>query len=182
MAAPDAAAARPPAEDDTGSFAETVAMPGHLLRRCQQIAVALFLHECRSLDLTPLQFAVLSAVADREGLDQAGLAGLVALDRTTVGVVLRGLERRGAVRRSRSERDGRAKRVALTESGRALLAAALPLVRHTQERLTAPLDAAERATLERLLLRLADGNNAASRAPLRPAAPAVTRRSGGAGA
>ncbi len=38
-------------------------MAGHLLRRCQQIAVAIFLEECRSLELTPLQFAVLDSLA-----------------------------------------------------------------------------------------------------------------------
>ena len=38
-------------------------LPGHLLRRCHQIAVAVFLDECRDHDLTPPQFATLAALA-----------------------------------------------------------------------------------------------------------------------
>ena len=38
-------------------------MAGHLLRRCHQIAVAIFLDECAAYDLTPLQFVVRSSAA-----------------------------------------------------------------------------------------------------------------------
>ena len=92
-------------------------MPGHLLRRCQQIAVALFLDECAPLNLTPLQFVVLSALADHGARDQASLGGLTATDRTTVQVVLGNLRKLGLVpspnlastsapRSSRSRRPG----------------------------------------------------------------------------
>ena len=33
--------------------------PGYLFRRMQQIAVALFVEECRAFDLTPVQYAAL---------------------------------------------------------------------------------------------------------------------------
>lgn len=150
------------------SFDETAAMPGHLLRRCQQIAVSLFLKECRDVDLTPLQYAALTALEQYGELDQVTLGGLTALDRTTVGVVLRKLEARGLVTRRRSESDRRAKTIAITDAGRALTGAARPHVRAMQDRLMAPLSAAERAQLLDMLGRIAETHNAESRAPARP--------------
>ena len=142
-------------------------LPGHLLRRCHQISVALFLDECDGLDLTPLQFAVLHTLAGEGPLDQATLGGMTALDRTTVAVVIGRLEARQLLRRSPSARDRRAKIVSVTERGRHLLAQALPAVARAQSRTTAPLDAAETAEFLRLLRKLADANNACSRAPMR---------------
>ena len=50
-------------------------MPGHLIRRLNQISVALFSeHMSRAgLTLTPVQFAALSAVEKHPGTDQAPL-------------------------------------------------------------------------------------------------------------
>ena len=39
-------------------------LPGHLVRRMQQIAVAIFLQETEASGITPVQFAALQAVAD----------------------------------------------------------------------------------------------------------------------
>ena len=148
-------------------FARIGAMPGHLLRRCQQIAVSIFLRECRAHDLTPLQFAVLAALMDSPPLDHVHLAGIAALDRTTVGVVARKLEARGLITRRTSDADRRSKLIAITAAGRAAVEAALPAVEAAQARLLAPLSADERATLLALLAKLADSNNEQSRAPLR---------------
>src|SRR5260221_8125886 len=63
-------------------------MPGHLIRRCHQIAVALFFEECGAFEITPQQYAVLSVLADNDGVDQITLAGLAALNRTTAGEVV----------------------------------------------------------------------------------------------
>lgn len=141
--------------------------PGHLLRRCNQIGVAIFLDECRRFDLTPLQFAALAAL-DRFGpMDQVGLGGVTALDRTTVVVVLTKLEKRGLIRRSPSRKDRRSKIVAITGAGRRLLSECWPAVHTVQERLTAPLTPDERELLVSLLSRIAEENNALSRAPFR---------------
>lgn len=139
----------------------------HLVRRCQQISVAIFLEECRETGLTPLQFSVLAALRVHGPLDQTKLGGVAALDRTTTAVVVRRLETRGLVSRARSPRDRRAKIVALTEAGVALYETALAAVRRVQERLVAPLSAEERTTLQDLLGRIAAANNELSRAPLR---------------
>ena len=63
-------------------------MPGHLIRRAQQIAVAIFIEECAAYDLTPVQYATLVAVRENEGIDATRLSAIVALDRSTLGNVL----------------------------------------------------------------------------------------------
>lgn len=151
-----------PAED-----ADFLAMPGHLLRRCQQIAVAVFLESCRAFELTPLQFGVLAAL-DRFGpMDQARLGGVTALDRTTIIVVLTKLEERGLLTRDPSEKDKRAKIVAITPAGRQTVQDVMPNVLEAQDRMLAPLNTRERTQLRALLRKMADGNNALSRAPHR---------------
>jgi hypothetical protein len=62
--------------------------PGHLVRRAQQIAVALFMAELAAEDVTPVQFAILNAVMDTPGIDQITLAGRVAFDAATSGSVI----------------------------------------------------------------------------------------------
>jgi len=152
---------------NAGRFAKTARMPGHLLRRCQQIAVSIFLQESRDVDLTPLQFVVLSALDDQGELDQARLGGMTALDRTTIGVVIDKLEARGLVDRRRSETDRRSKLITCTASGRVLLSRAIPIAERAQGRILSPLSPDEQAQFIDLLERVADANNAESRAPMR---------------
>ncbi|MGI9482729.1 MAG: MarR family winged helix-turn-helix transcriptional regulator [Hyphomicrobiales bacterium] len=142
-------------------------MPGHLLRRCHQIAVAVFMNECRSLDLTPLQFVALSALNHHGAMDHATLGGAAALDRTTVAVVVKNLTERGLVSTERSKADRRSKIIAITDAGRALFQSALPAVETAQKKILEPLSQAERETLVALLGKLALKNNTLSRAPIR---------------
>ncbi|MBO6782598.1 MAG: MarR family transcriptional regulator, partial [Alphaproteobacteria bacterium] len=129
---------REAATRDEAVFETVRGMPGHLLRRFQQIAVSMFLRECRDFDLTPLQFAAMAALRDSPPVDQATLGGMIALDRTTIGVVVGKLETRGLVARSVSDRDRRSKLVRLTADGAALLADVLPAVARVQQRLLEP--------------------------------------------
>ena len=145
--------------------ARSEGMGGHLLRRCHQIAVAIFLDECSAFALTPLQFAVLDSLYVNGPQDQVTLAGAVALDRTTISLVIGKLEQRGLVRRQQSTQDKRAKIVTITAAGKDLTAAALRAVQVAEQRIVAPLDDAETGQLLQLLAKLADGNNSLSRAP-----------------
>lgn len=157
------------AADSTSGPAAFASMPGHLLRRCQQIAVGIFLDECRDYELTPLQFAALATLARHGPSDQAGLGRRAALDRTTAALVLRKLQERGLVERLVGGRDRRSKHVGLSPAGEALLAAVTESVERTQQRILAPLAPHEQELLLQLLARLADANNTQSRAPLREA-------------
>ena len=153
--------------EKTGILDDLRTAPGHLMRRCQQIAVSVFLDECRPWDLTPLQFAVLAELNRHGPDDQVGLGGALALDRTTISVVVKKLEQRGLVERSVSEKDRRSKPVSITDGGARLIRDVLPAAETAQDRMLSPLTAAERAQFMRLLGKVANGNNSESRAPLR---------------
>lgn len=153
-----------------------LATPGHLLRRCHQISVAIFLDECQTFDLTPLQYVTLSALATHGPMDKATIAGVVALDRTTVAVVVKNLEQRGLATTRPSEHDRRAKLVKITAKGLGLATSAQAEVAKAQERTVAPLTAKERDELLRLLRKIAQENNLLSRAPRR--APPSSDRHG----
>jgi DNA-binding MarR family transcriptional regulator len=128
-------------------------MPGHFIRRLQQVAVKLFFARV-GLDMTPVQFAALAAVAQRPRIDQAALSALIGYDRATLGGVIDRLEARGWVARSASRADRRLKLVRITPAGKKALARALPAVRKVQAVLLAPLGAAERRRFERLCLKI----------------------------
>lgn len=147
-------------------------MPGHLIRRFQQIAVAIFMEETgrSGFDLTPVQFAALATTARQPGLDQATLAGLIAYDRSTIGGVVDRLVQKGLLAREVSDRDRRARELRLTAEGRRLLAEVHPIVQEVQEAILSGLDAEERRTFMTLLRKATTAANERSRAPLRAVA------------
>ena len=142
-------------------------MPGHLLRRCHQIAVAVFLDECQAFDLTPPQYVTLAALATHGPLDKATIGGVAALDRTTVAVVIKNLQERGFVSTRASQQDRRAKLNDITAEGLATLQAVQDHAERAQERMLAPLTPKERDEFVRLLGKMAHENNLLSRAPQR---------------
>ena len=144
-------------------------MPGHQIRRLNQISVALFSEQMTraGLNLTPVQFAALSAVEKHPGTDQATVAGLVAYDRATLGKVIDKLEDRGLMRRTTSPKDRRAKSLELTDAGQSLLAQARPLVVALQPDILAGLSDEEKETFMALMEKVTMAGNALSRAPLK---------------
>ena len=66
--------------------------PGYLFRRMQQIAVAIFVEECKAYDLTPVQYAALVAIGTHPGIDATRLSAVIAFDRSTLGSVIERLE------------------------------------------------------------------------------------------
>jgi DNA-binding MarR family transcriptional regulator len=139
--------------------------PGYLFRRMQQIAVALFVEECK--DLTPVQFAALVAIHTHPGIDATRLSAVIAFDRSTLGNVIERLESKGYVERKPSAEDKRVKLLYPTRSGAALLRDIMPAVDRAQARMLEPLKPVDRKALMALLTQLVDLNNEASRVPLR---------------
>jgi MarR family transcriptional regulator, lower aerobic nicotinate degradation pathway regulator len=142
-------------------------MPGHLIRRAQQISTAIFTEECAAFDLTSVQFAALFAIRANPGVDATRLSALIAFDRSTIGDVLERLEAKGWVERRASPSDRRVKLLHLAPEGEALLERVLPAVQRVQERLLAPLQKRDRDTMVRLLAELAELHNEVTPAPLR---------------
>jgi DNA-binding MarR family transcriptional regulator len=142
-------------------------LPGHLIRRCHQISVALFLQECAAFGITPQQYAVVRVLADHDGADQITVAGLAAFNRTTAGELVARMEEAGYLTRVDSSNDRRVKNLFLTKVGRNLLKDVEASVHRVQERLLEPLDKTERKQFIDCLARIAKVNNELSRAPLR---------------
>ena len=143
------------------------AAPGYLFRRMQQIAVAIFVEECKSFDLTPVQYAALVAIQTHPGIDATRLSAVIAFDRSTLGNVIERLEAKGHIARRPAREDKRVKLLYLTRPGAALLRKVMPSVDRAQARMLQPLRAADRKTLMALMSQLVDLNNEASRVPLR---------------
>ena len=141
--------------------------PGYLFRRMQQIAVALFVEECRAFDLTPVQYAALVAIHTHPGIDATRLSAVIAFDRSTLGNVIERLQAKKLIERKPSPQDKRVKLLYLTRAGATVLGGIVPSVNRAQARMLQPLKAADRKALMALLSRLVDLNNEASRVPLR---------------
>ena len=141
--------------------------PGYLFRRMQQIAVAIFVEECKAYDLTPVQYASLVAIRTHPGIDATRLSAVIAFDRSTLGSVIERLEAKDYIERRSGREDKRVKLLHLTRQGVALLRDIMPAVDRAQARMLQPLKAADRKTLLALLTQLVDLNNEASRVPLR---------------
>jgi MarR family transcriptional regulator, lower aerobic nicotinate degradation pathway regulator len=141
--------------------------PGYLFRRMQQIAVAIFVEECRAYDLTPVQFAALVAIQTHPGIDATRLSAVIAFDRSTLGNVIERLETKQYIERKPSPEDKRIKLLYLTRAGAALLRQIMPSVERAHARMLQPLKPSDRKLLVALLTQLVDLNNEASRVPLR---------------
>lgn len=159
-------------------MSELYEKPGHLVRRFQQIAVAVFHAEVEAAgyDLTPVQYAALAAISTRAGLDQATLAGLIAYDRTTITGVVDRLVQKGLVMRQPSARDRRAHELQITATGKKTLRGIEPAVEAAQKTLLRGLTAAESKELLRLLNKAIAAGNQLSRAPLREGASETARK------
>lgn len=136
--------------------------PGHLIRRAQQCAVAVFMEETAEFDVTPVQFAMLNALMGAPGVDQVTLASHVAFDPATSGSVIGRLEAKGWVRREADPNDRRRKLLWITPAGEQTAQQMKRVVARAQTRILGPLSAAEREQFVRLLGRLVAGHEAAA--------------------
>jgi|TARA_Y100000815_G_scaffold247609_1_gene248143 DNA-binding MarR family transcriptional regulator len=141
--------------------------PGYLVRRLHQIHIGLFAEACDGLDLTAVQYAMLSVLYGGEEFDQLSLSKAVGIDRTSGADVIKRLVRRGLATREPSVADRRARVVCITESGRAFVRQVRPMMEAAQDNFVAPLSPDERDTFMQLLRKLIEANNNASRAPMK---------------
>jgi DNA-binding MarR family transcriptional regulator len=140
-------------------------LPGHLVRRLQQIAVAAFYAETARYEVTPVQFAALQTISENPLVDQRSLAGAIALDASTTGGVIDRLEKRGLIARTPSVDDRRVKQLRATAAGMKLLKQLRPHVLAAQKRIVGPLGPKEAREFVRMLEVLVSENNLISRAP-----------------
>lgn len=124
-----------------------------MARRSQRLVEEALAQE----DARRQHFTVLTSLAEQGPASQAALGRRLWIDRSDLHAILNELESRGQVARVRDETDRRRNVVALTRAGRTALARLDKRVDAAQDALLAPLSAAERRELRRLLERVVHG-------------------------
>ncbi len=150
--------------DDAAGFDRSLL---HLLHRAGQGADGAFASEVRDGALTPRQFAVLAAVAERQGSNQTQIVERTGIDRSTLADIVKRLVSRGLLRRRRTKEDARAYAVALTQQGEALVAEAQGRLARVDEALLASLPAADAARFRRDLAKIVAALDASRDEPAR---------------
>lgn len=128
--------------------------PGHLIRRAQQVHNSIWAGELNG-DLTSPQYAVLSAVSGKSGVDQQTVGRLASLDKSTTANIVERLERKGWVRRDRDTADGRRNLLTVTPRAKSTLREITAHVETVQDRLLEPLGPNLRRSFVRLLGKVA---------------------------
>jgi DNA-binding MarR family transcriptional regulator len=128
---------------------------GYLLRQAQAAARLTLERALADLGVTPPQFVVLTMLKAYPGLSGADLARVALLTPQTVGVIIRNLERTGAIRKTPHPVHGRLLQWTLTRRGLTLLDKCRRHAMELERRLTAGLSAAGQVTVRRWLSNIA---------------------------
>lgn len=127
----------------------------YLLRQAQAATRLTLERALADLGITPPQFAVLTMLRAYPGLSGADLARVALLTPQTVGVIIRNLERSGAIRKTPHPIHGRVLQWTLTRRGVTLLDQCRRPVRTLERRLVAGLGAQAQTTVRRWLSKIA---------------------------
>ncbi len=140
-------------------------MPGHLIRRLQQISASVFSENMKAagVDLTSPQFAALSTIEQHPSVDQATLAGIIAFDRATIGGVVDRLVCKKLVGRKTNPMDRRSKTLSITKQGKSELDRLRPVVEKIQDEILPGLDEKEKSVFIRLATKVAVAGNSRAR-------------------
>jgi DNA-binding MarR family transcriptional regulator len=127
---------------------------GFLLRRAHQRHTAIFLDTMADADLTPTQFTALVKTVEAGRITQNHLGRLAAMDPATIQGVVRRLAERGLLLRTQDPADRRTVVLEPTETGLALVRAAVASARRVTEATLAPFDPEERRQFLSLLRKM----------------------------
>jgi DNA-binding MarR family transcriptional regulator len=150
---PDLAMIRPPPPGQ-GKRGEQGYL-AYLLRQAQAAARLAMERALADLGVTPPQFVVLTMLRAYPGLSGADLARVALLTPQTVGVIIRNLERDGAVRKTPHPIHGRVLQWTLTRRGETRLEKCRRLALGIERRLMAGLPKHAQATIRRWLAKIA---------------------------
>jgi DNA-binding MarR family transcriptional regulator len=106
-------------------------------QRAARALARLFDEALRPAGITSGQFSMLMSLNRPEPPPMRPVAELLGMDRTTLSAALKPLEREGYVQVAPDPEDRRSRRLILTDKGRAVLAAAVPIWRKTHRDLEA---------------------------------------------
>jgi DNA-binding MarR family transcriptional regulator len=140
----------PPGRDKRGEKGHLA----HLLRQAQAATRLTLERALADVSVTPPQFAVLMMLKAYPGLSGADLARVALLTPQTVGVIIRNLERDGAIRKTPHPVHGRVLQWTLTRRGGTLLGRCRRHVMALERRLVNGLGARAQVTIRRWLSRV----------------------------
>jgi DNA-binding MarR family transcriptional regulator len=124
---------------------------GYALRRAQGVIFADFNHTLAELNLRPGQFAILLMIDQNPGTSQSSVSAALGIQKANFVATIADLEKRGVVRRRKSDSDGRTYSLGLTPRGRALLQHAAELQSLHEARVIAQIGSEGRLQLLKLL-------------------------------
>jgi DNA-binding MarR family transcriptional regulator len=127
---------------------------GYALRRAQGVIFADFNRSLAELGLRPGQFAVLMLIDRNPGTSQSSVSAALGIQKANFVATIADLEKRGLVRRKKSNADGRTYSLGLTPRGRMQLQRATELQSVHEAKVTAQIGDEGRLQLLGLLDRL----------------------------
>ena len=128
---------------------------GLLLSRLGLVAAKGFGERLQELDLTTRTWGALNVLAAEGAVTQRSLCKSIGIDPSSMVSTIDELEAKGLVERRRHPTDRRAHALLVSARGQETLARGCSIAQAAQDQLLAPLAAAERRQLHRLLLKLA---------------------------
>jgi len=134
---------------------ELAGTPSHLLRRCNQFFGDLFALESGDKDLTKQQYLLLTALDQHDGASQTALVEATGIDRSTLAEMVRRMLVRGLLSSNRTQSDGRANAISITQAGRRILRSARLAAERAERALLEPLPPAERSRFVKSLALIA---------------------------
>jgi DNA-binding MarR family transcriptional regulator len=111
----------------------------HLLHRASHKADSVFL-QTAGTSITPRQFVILAAVAEKPGLTQNAIVEDTGIDRSSVAELVHKLAKRRLLQRRRTKKDARAYAVRLTADGQEALGRLLPAAREVDRAILGDTD------------------------------------------
>jgi len=128
------------------------------LQRAARVVARCFDDALRPLNLTNGQFSLLISLNRPQPPRIGSVAALLGMDRTTLTAIVKPLERRGLLDVKIDPEDRRRRVLTLTQPGKSLLTAAVPIWEQSHAQLEHRLDAANAEVLRRELYALSQNS------------------------
>jgi DNA-binding MarR family transcriptional regulator len=142
---------------------ESHRVPAHLARRFHQVCLGITAEVTERAGLTPVEYAMITALEDAPAIDQGSLAARLGIDAVSAHHLVHRLAAAGYIERRVNPEDRRARTLRLTARGQALRDRLRAAGRASQERILAPLAQKERTFFLEMLTRLVEAHEAYAR-------------------
>jgi DNA-binding MarR family transcriptional regulator len=130
--------------------------PGFMIRILQLLNFEAFYRHFESMELSPVEYAILIIVRDNKTVTQSELAAVLKMHLPNLVKILARMEETGIMKRKRSARDKRAVELSLSASGQRRADEASRLGDIFNARTLAPLSKPEQTAFVQMLARLAE--------------------------